>query len=284
MYLSPSLAYMAQATVALGFDFDAVSIWLHSFDFVDSPTKHSRGTYGAEVATPRLLDLLDRLEVPATWFTPGHTIDSFPEICGEVHDRGYDIQHHGWRHTNPASFETKEDEKADVERAIESIRDLTGEEPSGYRSPYWDFSSNTLDILQELGFEWDSSLMGNDFQTYYLRENWKADPDEAYEVGEETDILEFPVSWHRDDWPPFQFILGADSQGGAPDEKQIFDMWREQFDWMYDNMDDGVFALTMHPQVIGQPPRTLYLEELIRHMQSKPGVEFKLLDDIAQER
>lgn len=275
---------MAQATVAIGFDFDAVSIWLHSFNFLENPQKHSRGIYGAEVAAPRLLDMFDRLDLPATWFTPGHTIDSFPEICGEVHDRGYNIQHHGWKHTNPANFETKEDEKADIERALDSIQDLTGEKPSGYRSPYWDFSPNTLEILQELEFEWDSSLMGNDFQTYYVRENWSADPDEAYEKGEETDILELPVSWNRDDWPPSQFIMGADSQGAAPDEKQVFDMWRAQFDWMYDNIDDGVFLLTNHPQVIGQPPRTLYLEELIRHMQSKPDVEFKTYEEIAQER
>jgi peptidoglycan/xylan/chitin deacetylase (PgdA/CDA1 family) len=251
---------------------------------LEHPQKHSRGIYGAEVAAPRLLDMFDRLDLPATWFTPGHTIDSFPEICGEIHDRGYNIQHHGWKHTFPANFETKEDEKADFERALDSIQDLTGEKPSGYRSPYWDFSKNTLEILQELGFEWDSSLMGNDFQTYYVRENWSADPDEAYEKGEETDILELPVSWKRDDWPPFQFIQGADSQGGAPDEKQVFDMWRAQFDWMYDNIDDGVFFLTNHPQVIGQPPRTLYLEELIRHMQSKPDVEFKTYEEIAQER
>jgi peptidoglycan/xylan/chitin deacetylase (PgdA/CDA1 family) len=275
---------MTQATVALGFDFDAVSIWLHSFDFVDSPTKHSRGMYGVNVGTPRLLDRLDKLEIPATWFVPGHTIDSFPEACGEVHDRGYDIQHHGWKHTNPANFESKEAEKADVERAIDSIQDLTGEQPTGYRSPYWDFSPNTLEILQELGFEWDSSLMGHDFETYYVRENWSADPDEPYDPGEETDILEFPVSWQRDDWPPFQFILGAESQGGAPDEVQVFDMWRAQFDWMYDNVDNGIFALTMHPQVIGQPPRTLYLEELIQHMQTKPDVEFATFDQLAQER
>jgi peptidoglycan/xylan/chitin deacetylase (PgdA/CDA1 family) len=275
---------MAQATVALGLDFDAVSIWLHSYDFVDSPSKHSRGVYGAKVAAPRLLDLFDKLDVPATWFTPGHTIDSFPEISGEIHDRGYDIQHHGWKHTNPATYETKEDEKADVERAIDSIQDLTGEKPSGYRSPYWDYSTNTLDILRDLGFDWDSSLMGHDFQTYYVPEHIDVDPDEPYEVGEETEILEFPVSWKRDDFPPFAFIMGADSQGAAPDELQVFDMWEAQFDWMYDNVENGIFALTTHPQIIGQPPRTLYLEELIRHMQSKPDVEFKTFDEIAQDR
>lgn len=273
-----------RATVALGFDFDAVSIWLHTFGFPESPTKHSRGTFGVDVGVPRILDLLDRLDVPATFFTPGHTIDSFPETCGEIHDRGYPIQHHGWKHTNPATFESKEAEKADVERAIESIRDVTGRVPDGYRSPYWDFSTHTLEILQELGIEWDSSLMGHEFRTYFLREDWEADPDEAYVRGEETDVLEIPVSWGRDDWPPFQFIMGADSQGGAPDEKQVFDMWKEQFDWMYENVDSGVYPLTMHPQVTGQAPRPRYLEGLIGYMRSKPGVEFKTFGEVAESR
>lgn len=250
---------------------------------LDSPTKHSRGAYGAEVAVPRILDLHDELDVTATFFTPGHTIDSFPEVSAEVWDRGHDIQHHGWSHTNPGAFESKEEERADIERGIDSIRDLTGRKPAGYRSPAWDFSEHTLEILRELGFEWDSSQMGHDFEPYYLREHRPVDPDRAYEPGRETDIVEVPVAWNRDDWPPFQFVSGGESQGGAPDEKQVFDMWREQFDWMYDSVDEGVFPLTLHPQVIGQPPRLRYLEELVRHMQSKPGVEFRTYDEVAQE-
>ena len=203
---------MADATVCLGFDFDAVFVWIHGYKALDSPTKHSRGEYGANVAVPRTLDLLDEVDVPATFFIPGHTIDSFPEAAGEVHDREYDIQHHGWSHTNPSEFETKEDEKADIERAIESIRDLTGSTPTGYRSPAWDFSPNTLEILQELDFEWDSSQMGHDFQPYYLRESTTVDPTEPYTPGARTEILEIPVAWNRDDWPPFQYISGTDSR------------------------------------------------------------------------
>lgn len=272
---------MGNATVCLGFDFDAVSVWIHGYKALDSPTKHSRGEYGANVAIPRILDLLDEVDVPATFFTPGHTIDSFPEAAGSVYDRGYDIQHHGWSHTNPSEFESKEDEKADIERAIESIRDLTGSTPTGYRSPAWDFSSNTLEILQDLDFEWDSSQMGHDFQPYYLHESTSVDPDEPYNAGAPTEILEIPVAWNRDDWPPFQFISGTNSQGGAPDEKQVFDMWWEQFQWMYDHLDGGVLPLTFHPQVIGQPPRLRYLEDLIRRIQEKPGVEFETIDTIA---
>lgn len=269
------------ATICLAFDFDAVSVWLHAFDAKESPTKLSRGEYGANVAIPRVLDLLDRLGVQATFFTPGHTIDSFPERVGEVVDRGHDVQHHGWSHTHPSEFDSRETEQADIERGIESIRDLTGDTPTGYRSPAWDFSPHTLDIIRELGFEWDSSQMGHDFQPYYLRTGSQTDPTSAYDQGTETEILEFPVSWHRDDWPPFQYVSGAASQGGAPDEKQVFDMWREQFDWMYDHVEDGVYSLTFHPQVVGQPPRLRYLDDLVRYMQEKPDVSFETFDAVA---
>jgi peptidoglycan/xylan/chitin deacetylase (PgdA/CDA1 family) len=274
---------MSRATVALCFDFDAVSTWLHTFKAFDSPTKHSRGVLGADVGAPRILDVLDRTDVPATWFVPGHTIDSFPERVQDVVDRGYDVQCHGWSHTNPSEYESKAEEKADLERAIDSIEELTGEPPSGYRSPYWDFSLNTLEILQELGFEWSSSQMGREFEPYYVREDWSAEPDEPYDRGEETDVLEFPVSWYRDDWPALQFVMGAASEGPRPDESEFYDMWSRQFDWMYENVDGGLFTLTMHPQITGLAPRPEYLEELINHMDSKPGVEFRTLDSIATE-
>ena len=271
---------MTNATVCLGFDFDAVAVWLHGYDALDSPTKRSRGEYGANVAVPRLLDLLDREGVTATFFTPGHTIESFPDVAGEVSDRGHDIQHHGWSHTNPSAFESKEAERRDIVRGIESVRDLTGERPSGYRSPAWDFSAHTLDLLDELGFAWDSSQMGHDFEPYYLRTGGRVDPEEPYDSGEETEILEFPVSWHRDDWPPFQFVPGVEEGGAAPDEERVFGMWREQFDWMCDHVDGGVFSLTLHPQVVGQPPRPKYLSELLRHMR-EAGARFETFDSVA---
>ncbi|MGM0606729.1 MAG: polysaccharide deacetylase family protein, partial [Halobacteriota archaeon] len=217
----------------------------------------------------------DRLHVPATFFTPGHTADSFPDVVGEIHDRGYEIQHHGWSHTNPREFEDKAAEKADIARGIDSIRDVTGQRPTGYRSPAWDFSANTLEILQELDFQWDSSQMGRDFEPYYLREGWRADPERPYERGDRTDVLEIPVAWDRDDWPHLQQVPGSVGERGTPNERDVFERWRRQFDWMYDNLSGGVFPLTMHPQVIGHPPRVAELEALIRHMRSKPGVEFR---------
>lgn len=268
-------------SVCLGFDFDAVSGWIHGYDAADSPTTLSRGEYGAEVGVPRILDLLDRLDVPATFFTPGHTIESYPEVSGEIHDRGHSIQHHGWKHTSPREFESKDAERADIERGIDAIRDLTGTRPTGYRSPSWDFSPHTLDLLCDLDFDWDSSLMGHDFEPYYLHETGDVDPDQPYEAGLETDIIEFPVSWHRDDWPAFQIVPGQSIPATGLDEDAPFELWERQFDWMRETVEKGVFSLTFHPQVIAQPPRLDSLQVLVDSMQAHDDVVFETYDSVA---
>ncbi|WP_435358816.1 polysaccharide deacetylase family protein [Haloarchaeobius sp. DFWS5] len=272
---------MTNATVCLSVHFDAVSTWLWSYDSWDMPTRHSRGVYGADVGAPRLLDLFDEYDIPTTWCIPGHTIESFPEICGEVHDQGHGVQHHGWTHRGPSTYESKEAEKADVERGIESIRDLTGKRPTGYASPAWDFSEHTLDILQELDFEWDSSVMAADFRPHYLNGGWKAPADGPYERGEPTDIVELPVSWERDDFPPFTYTWSRPHRMGYVPEDAIFQKWYDQFDWMYEHVDDGVFVLTLHPQVIGQAHRLVRLEAFLQHVRSKPGASFETMDATA---
>ncbi|MFC7203076.1 polysaccharide deacetylase [Haloferax namakaokahaiae] len=269
---------MTHHSVCLTFDFDGVSSWIHSFESPDSPTKLSRGLFGVDVGAPRVLDLLDQFDVESTWFTPGHTIDSFPERAEEVWTRGHDIQHHGWSHTRPRQYESKAAERADIERGVESIVELTGNRPTGYRSPSWDFSLHTLDILRELGFEWDSSQMATDFVPYYVREGWKAPADGPFERGTETELVEVPVSWHRDDFPAFAF----NRERGYTNERAIFRQWREQFDWMVEHVDGGVFVLTMHPQVIGHGHRLDRLESFIEHVADTPSVEFETVEAVVE--
>lgn len=134
--------------------------------------------FGAEKGAPRLLDLHDKYDIPATWFIPGHTIDSFPGISGEVHDRGYHIQHHGWSHIPVRRPTRRKRTRRHVERAAGSIVDLTGEEPTGYRSPAWDYSANTLETLDEVGIVWDSSKMTSDFEPHWVYGDWSVPEDE----------------------------------------------------------------------------------------------------------
>jgi peptidoglycan/xylan/chitin deacetylase (PgdA/CDA1 family) len=265
---------MARATVCLTVDFDAVSPWLHAGDFGDSPVQRSRGRFGAEVGAPRLLDLFDRLDVPTTWFVPGHTIDSFPEPCERVVDAGHEIGHHGWSHTPPSEYESREAERADIARGIESVENLTGSAPAGYRSPSWDFSPHTVSLLNEFGFDYSSSGMAREFEPYELTDE-HAPAEEPYELGEPLGITEVPVSWQRDDYPALAFS----GNRAFSDEAAVFDHWRRQFDWMYENIDGGIYVLTLHPQVSGRSPRPGMLRELIEHMAAKPAVELATVGD-----
>ncbi|GGL66215.1 polysaccharide deacetylase family protein [Halocalculus aciditolerans] len=268
---------MSRARVCLTVDFDGVSSWIHSFGEADSPTNLSRGLFGVDVGAPRLLDLFDDYGVETTWFVPGHTVESFPEAVEAVWAAGHDIQHHGWSHTRPGTYPDTATERADITRGIDAIEALTGRRPSGYRSPSWDFSPDTLSLLQELNFDWDSSQMGAEFCPYPLRTDWQAPADEPFDRGRETDLIEVPVSWQRDDFPAFAF----DRQRGYANETAVFEMWESQFEWMYRNIDDGVYVLTMHPQIMGYGHRIERLDALVETMAAYPNVEFTTVDDVA---
>lgn len=269
---------MGQANICLTYDFDAVSTWIHTSKKT-SPKNLSRGLFGAEVGVDRLLNLHKKYDIPGTWFIPGHTIESFPEKAARIWDLGHDVQHHGWTHTPPTDYESYEDEKSDIEKGIEAVRDLTGRDPVGYRSCSWDFSENTLDILLDLDFEWDSSQMAHDYQPYHLHKNWSAKPDEPFDKGEKTRLIELPVSNQRDDMGP---LLRTGNQGFVS-EDAIYNKWRDQFDWMRENIENPVYVLTMHPQVSGMGHRVGYLEELIQYFSSKAEVRFTDLSTVARE-
>ena len=269
---------MVRATVCLTVDFDAVSPWLHGDPADNTPINRSRGVYGADVGTPRLLALFDRHDVETTWFVPGHTVESFPAACEDVWAAGHPIEHHGWSHRKPGAYDSRAAEQADLEGGIDAIESLTGRRPTGYRSPSWDFSEHTVDLLESLGFEWDSSAMAHDFQAYRLNDD-DAPPDGPYDRGEPTDLVEIPVSWQRDDFPPFGFV----GTRGFVDEASVFRMWREQFDWCYEREADGVFVLTMHPQVMGQGHRIPRLEEFIEYVAGKPDTRFASCGTVAGE-
>ena len=275
---APDETPMSEPSVCLTFDFDAVSPWIHIDDGRNSPTNRSRGLFGAEVGAPRILDVLDEHGVDATWFVPGHTIESFPEVASEVHDYGHEIGHHGWSHTPPGNFEDRDAERRDIERGIEAIEDLTGAGPDGYRSPSWDYSEHTLDLLLELGFEWASNGMARDFEPYYARPD-RAPTDGPYERGEPTDVLEVPISWHRDDYPWFAFSGDRSKRSVA----ELFDEWRQSLEWMLDTVDEGVFVLTMHPQVMGRTPNVAHLDEFIGDVKESDAT-LRTIGEVATER
>ncbi len=249
-----------KVAVCLGFDFDGQAIWDGSFNLL-SPAYMSRGEFGAEVGAPRILDLLKKYGIKATWFIPGHTADTFPEICKRVLAEGHEVGCHGYIHSNPTN-QTPEYERHVMEISLAALERLGAPKPVTYRSPYWDFSPNTMQILEENGFLYDSSLMGNDFRPYLVRtvENHH---EEANIFGKESSVIELPCSWYLDDWPQTEYLTGG--QEGMRPTGDIYDRWAALFDYAAD-MGNACYVLTMHPQTTGRAHMTMMLEKLILHM------------------
>ena len=161
------MSHKPTQTVCLTFDFDGMSVWLGSYPTV-TPAMLSRGEYGPRVAVPRILKLLDDHDILATFFTPGHTVESFPAKVEGILAAGHEIGHHGYGHRDP-STQAPDEERRSLVRGLEVLERFIGNPPLGYRSPSWDYSDATLGLLVEYGFLYDSSLFAEDYHPYHPR-------------------------------------------------------------------------------------------------------------------
>lgn len=261
--------------VNIGADFDAHALWMGGFNLT-SPSYLSRGEFGAEVGVPRLLKLFARYDIKGTWCTPTHTMSTFPKAFGSIVDAGHEIAAHGCYHETVPSLDADQERRL-MELAVKQHEKHVGVRPRGYRSPAWDFSEVTMSILEDNGFEWDSSLMGRDFQPYHPRPV-TLDWENGNTFGEPTHILEFPVSWFLDDFPAAEYVGGINQ--GLSSTEVIFQRWKDHFDYAYENEPGGLMALTVHPQTIGRAHHIMMLERLIEYMAGHEGTWFASLSEI----
>lgn len=278
--------------VSFGIDVDAVAGWLGSYGGEDSPDDISRGMFAGEVGSLRLLKLFDQQQIQTTWFVPGHSAETFPEQMKQVVKSGHEIGMHGYSHENPIAM-TAIQEEAVLDRSLEIITDLAGKRPTGYVAPWWEFSNITNELLLKKGILYDHSLMHNDFTPYYVRvgDKWtKIDYSQAAETwmkplerGVETDLIEIPANWYLDDLPPMMFIKKSPNSHGFVNPRDIEQMWKDQFDWVYREMDYAVFPITLHPDVSGRPQVLLMIERLIDYIRQHDGVKFVTMHDIATD-
>lgn len=282
---------MADKNIQVCFNvhFDAVSLWLGSFGGEDSPCDISRGVHAAHVGTPRLLDLFDKYDMRTTWNITGHSIESFPRASEMVVAAGHELGLHGYAHENPLAM-TRDQEAAVLDKTYDLVVELCGIPPRGYSAPWWELSPNTIDLLLAKGIEYDHSLMENDHAPYYLRrdDRWtKIDYSQPaaswmqpWQPGTPTALLEIPCSWYLDDAPPVMFVKKFPNSHGWVSPRALGQMWQDQFDWVYRNLDYGVYNACLHPDASGHPQMLLMLERLIDHMQHHEGVHFTTLGDI----
>lgn len=241
----------ARVAVLLSFDVDNETVQLR----FGEPTigALSQGQYGSRVALRRVVNLLDRHRIPASFFIPAMSLVIAPEQVPVIKAAGrHEFAVHGWIHEMNTTLPGPVEREL-VQRAIDTLTSMTGTRPVGYRAPSWNFSPNTLSILRELGFLYESSLMADD------------SPYEILQQGEPTGIVELPVEWILDDAPLFN------PQGNAyMNPRDVARVWIDEFDRAYE--EGTMLLLTMHPHIIGHRSRIVALELLIDHIKSKPGV------------
>lgn len=278
--------------ISFGIDVDAVAGWLGSYGGEDSPDDISRGLFAGEVGSMRLLKLFEKYNIKTTWFIPGHSAETFPEQMKAVANAGHEIGLHGYSHENPIAM-TAQQEEAILDKTIEILTNLSGKRPTGYVAPWWEFSNITNELLLKKGIKYDHSLMHDDYTPYYVRvgDSWtKIDysqhPDSWMKPlirGEETDLIEIPANWYLDDLPPMMFIKKSPNSHGFVNPRDIEQMWKDQFEWVYREMDYAVFPITIHPDVSGRAQVLLMLERLIEHFKQHEGVKFVTMNEIATD-
>lgn len=250
----------SRVAVSLNFDIDNETLWRET----PLPVPLSEGEYGATTGLPRILDLLDRYQIPATFFIPAMSSILHPDMIPEILKRKrHEIGVHGWVHEELPMVGDASREEQLIIQSIEYLTKVTGHRPVGFRAPSWEFSPNTLHQILRAGFLYDSSLMAMD------------EPYEVVSDGKPSGLVELPINWILDDYPYYE----PDAAGALPAPDEVFKIYKDEFDGAYD--ERTLFILTMHPHITGHRSRILALDELIRYMKSKPGVWFATLQEIA---
>ncbi|MCP3856595.1 MAG: polysaccharide deacetylase [Actinomycetia bacterium] len=263
--------------ICLSFDFDGPSLWIQRRS--TSPTPVSRGEFGA-VAVPRILKLLGGRNIPCTFFIPGHTIETYPDVCRMVADAGCEIGLHGYAHEfNPGLEE--DDERWALVKSIELIEGLTGSAPVGYRAPSGDLTDQTVELLLEHDIMYDSSLMGHDYAPYRVRTGDSFPDDQPAQWGAETNLIELPFSWTLDDYVYLEFVTFRRMlMPGLKRPDDMFANFSDDIRWMVRDVDQGVCNVVFHPQVIGRGHRLMALERWLDTM-AELGVNYARMDHVA---
>ncbi|TDU83974.1 polysaccharide deacetylase [Kribbella voronezhensis] len=260
--MSPSWSDGAAAVAALTFDVDAETpVLARGRRYAEHVSTMSHQAYGPDVGVPRILDLLDELEVAATFFVPGWVAEQRPGLAASIVERGHEVAHHSYSHRPPTSL-TGQEERDDFERAL-AVFDAQGIEVFGHRAALWEATTRTAELIAEHGLLYDSSLMGDD-RPYLLQAGG---------------VVELPVHWSLDDWEQYAFLPEPDIGSVIESPRKVLELWKAELDGM--RFYRCLFTLCLHPFLSGRPGRLMAVRELIEYARSCGDVSFARCRDIA---
>ena len=262
----------ARLTVALTFDHDSLSDGIRRND---SPVKLSHAEFGHRVGVPRILELLEREQIASTWFVPGWTMATYADDTEKLLKGGHELACHGWFHEDFAEL-SRDAQIAVIDRWVVAAKAASGAMPKGFRAPYWSLGVDTLQLIADTGFTYDSSLMADDYRPYRVRMN-DVFSTRGSTFGEESALLEVPVYWTLDDWPQFE-PDGARGRDGMSTPSKVLEIWLAELHYAHAHAPGGLLTVTMHPECIGRGHRMAMLEAFIAEAKALDGVVFDRLD------
>ncbi|MFB7107955.1 polysaccharide deacetylase [Streptomyces sp. NPDC056190] len=255
-----------RAAAAFTFDVDAESCVLaHDPSASSRMSLMTHQAYGPRVGVPRLLRLLRRQDVKATFFVPGFTADTYPDMVRSIVDEGHEVAHHGYLHEPMRGIDAAREAEY-LDRGLEAL-DRLGIRPAGYRAPWWEMNWHTPDLLIERGFQYDSSLLDGDT------------PYRLHGTGAAGSLVEIPVDWGLDDWEQYAFYPGWTGSGVIESPRKVHEMWL--LEAQAHHAESGCFVLTNHPFISGRPSRAAALERLIEDVRALDGMWITTLEQIA---
>ncbi len=253
------------AAVSLTFDVDAEAGYLgEGAHFSRRLTSLSEGRFGVTRGVPRILALLRRHRIPATFFVPGHVAELYPALIETLLAEGHEIGHHGHMHLRSDKISAAA-QREEMELGLAALARAGAPKPAGYRSSSWELTPETFELVLEHGFRYDSSCMGDD-RPYF--EQWQG-----------RTLLELPVHWSLDDYPMFGW--GIDNGGNFTHPRTLFDTWIAEYEAA--RREGRHITFTMHPEVIGRAARFEQLERFVEHLAADDHVWFARLDQVAEQ-
>ena len=256
-----------KCAVMFSFDMDGETLWTsRNPDNWNRPGNLAQGAYGPRVGAPKILDVLEKHEIKSTFFTPAWIIEKYPEICHQIVSRGHEMAYHGYLHEFDQTAGYRK-EKAIMDKCMDIFDKILKIRPCGLRSPLYEITDASIRLIKEYEFLYSSTFMDDDYPYFW------ADRDGF------SKIVELPTQWLWEDGSFFFFTLSEPVRRGISSCKQVFDIWIEEFDAIYEN---GAFLnLVFHPQIIGRFSRIKLIDDLLNYMKSKPGTWITTGEEIA---
>ncbi len=264
---------MKKMPVLLTFDVDGECLWrCRDPENARRPVILSQGRYGPETGVPRILKMLKKYGVHATFFIPGFTVNQYPDMARQLIAEGHELGNHGWSHTYPDNMTGREQEEQEYLDCSDIMEKVTGRRPRGYRSPAWEFSPYSIEILEEKlpEIEYSSNMMDTE-RIRYLTIN-----------GKQSSLVELPIHWVLDDAAFWLYSVRTPGKCMQP-LSAVSEYWQEEFDALLEEFQEEVretgdsdicFVLTCHPQIIGRPAKMKLLDRFVQHMASTGAVSF----------